>query len=89
VADWDEVRRIALGLPQSDERISRELRQVDRDRCGFRTSTSRASTGPPSGRRSWARRSCCPCATREGPAGWRSVITTPVGGELAFWRQKR
>jgi predicted enzyme related to lactoylglutathione lyase len=26
---------------------------------------------------------------REGPAGWRSVITTPAGGELAFWRQKR
>jgi predicted enzyme related to lactoylglutathione lyase len=26
---------------------------------------------------------------REGPAGWRSVITTPVGGELAFWHQKR
>jgi len=26
---------------------------------------------------------------REGPAGWRSVISTPVGGELAFWQQKR
>jgi uncharacterized protein len=26
---------------------------------------------------------------REGPAGWRSVIATPVGGELAFWQPKR
>ena len=25
---------------------------------------------------------------REGPAGWRSVITTPAGGELAFWQPK-
>ena len=26
---------------------------------------------------------------REGPAGWRSVVTTPHAGELAFWQQKR
>jgi predicted enzyme related to lactoylglutathione lyase len=26
---------------------------------------------------------------REGPAGWRSVISTPAGGEVAFWQQKR
>jgi predicted enzyme related to lactoylglutathione lyase len=26
---------------------------------------------------------------REGPAGWRSVISTPAGGEIAFWQQKR
>jgi predicted enzyme related to lactoylglutathione lyase len=26
---------------------------------------------------------------REGPAGWRSVITTPAGGEIAFWQPKR
>ena len=25
---------------------------------------------------------------REGPAGWRSVVRTPVGGELAFWQPK-
>ena len=25
---------------------------------------------------------------REGPAGWRSVVTTPAGGELAFWQSK-
>lgn len=25
---------------------------------------------------------------REGPAGWRSVITTPAGGEIAFWEAK-
>ena len=26
---------------------------------------------------------------REGPAGWRSVLSTPAGGEIALWRQKR
>jgi predicted enzyme related to lactoylglutathione lyase len=26
---------------------------------------------------------------REGPAGWRSVIATRTGGEIAFWQQKR
>jgi predicted enzyme related to lactoylglutathione lyase len=28
-------------------------------------------------------------APREGPAGWRSVISTPAGGEIALWRPKR
>jgi predicted enzyme related to lactoylglutathione lyase len=27
-------------------------------------------------------------APREGPAGWRSVVRTPCGGELAFWHPK-
>ena len=26
---------------------------------------------------------------REGPAGWRSIVGTPAGGEIAFWQQKR
>ena len=26
---------------------------------------------------------------REGPAGWRSVVTAPAAGEIAFWQQKR
>jgi len=26
---------------------------------------------------------------REGPAGWRSVVSSPAGGEIAFWQQKR
>ena len=26
---------------------------------------------------------------REGPAGWRSVVATPAGGEVAFWQSKR
>jgi predicted enzyme related to lactoylglutathione lyase len=26
---------------------------------------------------------------REGPTGWRSVIATSAGGELAFWQPKR
>ena len=25
---------------------------------------------------------------REGPAGWRSVVTAPAAGELAFWQPK-
>jgi predicted enzyme related to lactoylglutathione lyase len=25
---------------------------------------------------------------REGPAGWRSVVAAPAGGEIAFWQQK-
>jgi RNA polymerase sigma factor (sigma-70 family) len=25
---------------------------------------------------------------REGPVGWRSVVTTPAGGEVAFWQPK-
>jgi uncharacterized protein len=27
--------------------------------------------------------------SREGPAGWRSVISAPAGGEIAFWQPKR
>jgi predicted enzyme related to lactoylglutathione lyase len=29
-----------------------------------------------------------PFAPREGPAGWRSVVATPAGGEIAFWQPK-
>ena len=25
---------------------------------------------------------------REGPQGWRSVVSTPDGGEVAFWQPK-
>jgi predicted enzyme related to lactoylglutathione lyase len=25
---------------------------------------------------------------REGPAGWRSVVATPAGGEVALWQSK-
>jgi uncharacterized protein len=25
---------------------------------------------------------------REGPVGWRSVVSTPAGGEIAFWQPK-
>ena len=27
-------------------------------------------------------------APREGPYGWRSVVTTPATGDLAFWQSK-
>jgi uncharacterized protein len=26
---------------------------------------------------------------REGPAGWRSIVATSQGGEIAFWQSKR
>ena len=26
---------------------------------------------------------------REGPSGWRSVVSTRQGGEIAFWQPKR
>ena len=26
---------------------------------------------------------------REGQAGWRSVVATPAGGEVALWQQRR
>jgi predicted enzyme related to lactoylglutathione lyase len=28
-------------------------------------------------------------APREGPTGWRSVVESPAGGEIAFWQRKR
>jgi predicted enzyme related to lactoylglutathione lyase len=27
-------------------------------------------------------------APREGPAGWRSVVAAPAGGEIALWQPK-
>lgn len=27
-------------------------------------------------------------APREGPAGWRSVVSEPASGEIAFWQPK-
>lgn len=26
---------------------------------------------------------------REGPVGWRSVVGSPAGGQIAFWQPKR
>ena len=31
---------------------------------------------------------CVLLEPREGPAGWRSVVATPAGGEIAFWQPK-
>jgi predicted enzyme related to lactoylglutathione lyase len=30
-----------------------------------------------------------PLEPREGPAGWRSVVDSPAGGEIALWQPKR
>ena len=32
---------------------------------------------------------CVLLEPREGPVGWRSVVWTPAGGEIALWQQKR
>lgn len=32
---------------------------------------------------------CVPLEPREGPAGWRSVVRSAAGGELALWQPKR
>jgi uncharacterized protein len=29
-----------------------------------------------------------PLEAREGPAGWRSVVATPAGAEIALWQAK-
>ena len=56
-------------------------------RCGFPMSRSPRSPRPPNGP------GCSEPAVllepREGPAGWRSVIAAPAGGEIAFWQRKR
>jgi uncharacterized protein len=31
---------------------------------------------------------CVRLEPREGPAGWRSVISTPAGAEIALWQPK-
>jgi len=31
---------------------------------------------------------CVLLEPREGPSGWRSVVGTPCGGEIAFWQPK-
>ena len=30
-----------------------------------------------------------PLEPREGPAGWRSVVASPAGAEIALWQPKR
>jgi len=32
---------------------------------------------------------CALLEPREGPAGWRSVVATPAGAEIALWQPKR
>ena len=56
-------------------------------RCGCPTSrspTSRAAT-----ERARDLGAAVLLEPREGPAGWRSVVATPAGGEIAFWQPKR
>ena len=55
-------------------------------RCGCPTSRSTASTRSPTAPGASAPRVLL--EPREGPAGWRSVVATPEGGEIAFWQPK-
>ncbi len=32
---------------------------------------------------------CVPVDAREGAAGWRSVVATPEGAQIALWQSKR
>ena len=38
--------------------------------------------------RAWGLGAAVLLAPREGPAGWRSVIADPAGGEVGLWRPK-
>jgi hypothetical protein len=50
------------------------------------TSRSTASTGHRARQGLGAR---CALSPREGPAGWRSVVRSRSGAEVALWQQKR
>ena len=77
---------LALELGERDRRGHRRVRDASA-RCGCPTSRSPRSPRSPSGRaRSGASVLLEP---REGPAGWRSVVAAPAGGEIAFWQPKR
>jgi uncharacterized protein len=38
--------------------------------------------------RAWALGAAVLLEPREGPTGWRSVVTEPSGGEVALWQRK-
>jgi predicted enzyme related to lactoylglutathione lyase len=38
--------------------------------------------------RAWGLGAAVLLGPREGPAGWRSVIADPAGGEVGLWRSK-
>jgi predicted enzyme related to lactoylglutathione lyase len=67
---------LAAGIVETDARRPVWLPYVEVD--GIEAATERA-------RRLGAAVAVEP---REGPAGWRSVVSTPCGGELAFWQPK-
>ena len=54
--------------------------------AGSRTSRSIRSQRARVWRAGWGR-GCC-SRPREGPAGWRAVLSTPAGGEIALWQPK-
>ncbi len=56
-------------------------------RCGSRTSRS-AEIGAATERATGAGASIM-FGPREGPAGWRSVVSVPDGAEVALWQRKR
>jgi predicted enzyme related to lactoylglutathione lyase len=73
---FDFGAALAAGMVETDARRPLWLPYVEVDAIG--AATERA-------RRLGATVAVEP---REGPAGWRSVVSTPCGGELAFWQPK-
>ena len=78
---------LALELGGGPRRRHRRVRDR-RARCGC--PTSRCPTiGDGHRARARPRRRRSLLEPREGPAGWRSVVASPAGGEIALWQAKR
>ena len=74
---WTWVRLWAGGSPSARRGV----------RCGCRTpGVERIGDATEHARRLGAAVLLEP---REGPSGWRSVVSSPVAGEVAFWEPKR
>ena len=77
---------LALALGGGRRRRRRRVRDAGA-RCGCPTWRSPTSPRRPSARARLG--AAVLLEPREGPAGWRSVVGAPAGGELAFWQPKR
>ena len=82
-SDWGGYHALLLGdgldggVVQCGTRHARWLPYVAVDRIGPATERARALGAS------------VLLGPNEGPAGWRSVLWTPAGGEIALWQQKR
>ncbi len=67
---------IAAGVVECEARRSLWLPYVEVDEIGAATESARELGAT------------VLLSAREGPAGWRSVISEPAGSEIALWQQK-